>query len=72
MENNRLWSKNFVIINLCTMFASFTNYAYIYILPVHMLHISGSNTMVGLMGAGLTIVGLITRLALSPLIDKWG
>lgn len=72
MENNRLWSKNFVIINLCTMFASFTNYAYIYILPVHMLHIGGSNTMVGLMGAGLTIVGLITRLALSPLIDKWG
>lgn len=54
------------------IFASFTNFAYIYILPVHMLRIGGSNTKVGLMGAGLTIAGLVTRLALSPLIDRWG
>lgn len=72
MHSSRLWSKNFVLINLCVIFASFTNYAYIYILPVHMLGIGGSNTDVGLMGTGLTLVGLITRLTLAPLIDKWG
>ena len=72
MQPSRLWSKNFILINLCVIFASFTNYAYIYILPVHMLAIGGSNTDVGLMGTGLTLVGLVTRLTLAPLIDKWG
>lgn len=47
------------------MFASFTNFAYIYILPVHVLEIGGSNTDVGLMGTGLTLVGLVTRLMLA-------
>ena len=66
MQSSRLWSKNFILINLCVIFA------YIYILPVHMLAIGGSNTDVGLMGTGLTLVGLVTRLTLAPLIDKWG
>ena len=72
MKTGRLWSKNFILINLCVIFASFTNFAYIYILPVHMVNIGGSNTDVGLMGTGLTLVGLVTRLTLAPLIDKWG
>lgn len=72
METKKLWSRNFFCINLCVIFASFTNFAYIYVLPVHMLRIGGSATNVGLMGAALTIVGLITRLTLSPLIDRWG
>ena len=72
METKKLWSRNFIFINLCVIFASFTNFAYIYVLPVHMLRIGGSNTDVGLMGAALTIVGLVTRLALAPQIDRWG
>ena len=72
MATKKLWSRNFFYINLCVIFASFTNFAYIYVLPVHMLRIGGSNTSVGLMGAALTIVGLITRLTLAPLIDRWG
>ena len=72
MNKQSLWSKNFIYINLCVIFASFTNFAYIYVLPVHMLRIGGSNTDVGLMGAALTIVGLLTRLALAPQIDRWG
>ncbi len=72
MFDRRLWNRSFILINVCVMFASFTNFAYIYILPVHMLRIGGANTDVGLMGAGLTAFGLITRLALSPLIDRWG
>ena len=71
-DTKTLWSRNFICINLCVIFASFTNYAYIYVLPVHELRIGGSNTDVGLMGAALTIVGLVTRLTLSPLIDRWG
>ena len=50
MNKQSLWSKNFIYINLCVIFASFTNFAYIYVLPVHMLRIGGSNTDVGLMG----------------------
>ena len=72
MHTGKLWSKNFILLNLCVMFASFTNFAYIYILPVHVLKIDGSNTDVGLMGTGLTLVGLVTRLTLAPLIDSWG
>ncbi len=72
MESNQLWSRNFLCINLCVFFASFTNFAYIYVLPVHVLRIGGSNTDVGLMGAVLTIMGLLTRLTLAPLIDRWG
>ena len=71
-EKQSLWSRNFIIINLCVMFASFTNFAFIYILPVHMLRIGGTNSQVGLMGAGLTIVGLVTRLTIAPKIDTWG
>ena len=71
-EKQSLWSRNFIIINLCVMFASFTNFAFIYILPVHMLRIGGTNSRVGLMGAGLTIVGLVTRLTIAPKIDTWG
>lgn len=71
-EKQSLWSKNFIIINLCVMFASFTNFCFIYILPVHMLRIGGTNSQVGVMGAGLTIVGLITRLTIAPKIDTWG
>ncbi len=72
MFDRRLWSRNFILINLCSVFASFTNFAYIYILPVHVLRIGGTNTDVGLMGAGLTALGLLTRFTLSPLIDRWG
>ena len=72
METDRLWSRNFICINLCVVFASFTNFAYIYVLPVHVLRIGGSNTDVGLMGAVLTIMGLVTRLSLAPMIDRWG
>ncbi len=72
MKEGTLWSKNFILINLCVIFASFTNFAYIYILPVHVLNIGGSNTDVGIMGAGLTVVGLLTRLTMAPLIDSWG
>ncbi len=72
MFDRRLWSRNFVFINLCTALASFTNFAYIYILPVHVLRIGGTNTDVGLMGAGMTVIGLLTRFALSPLIDRIG
>ena len=72
MTARSLWSRNFILINLCSVFASFTNFAYIYILPVHMLRIGGSNTDVGLMGAGMTILGLLTRFVFSPLIDRIG
>ncbi len=72
MFDRRLWNRNFVLINLCTALASFTNFSYIYILPVHVLRIGGTNTDVGLMGAGLTAFGLLTRLVMSPLIDRWG
>ena len=72
MFDRRLWSRNFVLINLCVALASFTNFSYIYILPVHVLRIGGTNTDVGLMGAGLTAFGLLTRLVMSPLIDRWG
>lgn len=72
VETKKLWSRNFICINLCVLFASFTNFANIYVLPVHVLRIGGSNTDVGLMGAALTVVGLVTRLTLSPLIDRWG
>ena len=37
-----------------------------------MLRIGGTNSQVGAMGAGLTIVGLITRLTIAPKIDTWG
>ncbi len=72
MGKSRLWSKNFILINLCVTFASFTNFAFIYILPVHMLRIGGSNSQVGWMGFGLTAVGLLTRLTIAPKIDTWG
>ncbi len=72
MFDRRLWNRNFVLINLCAALASFTNFSYIYILPVHVLRIGGTNTDVGLMGAGLTAFGLLTRLVMSPLIDRWG
>ena len=72
MTARSLWSRNFILIDLCSVFASFTNFAYIYILPVHMLRIGGSNTDVGLMGAGMTILGLLTRFVFSPLIDRIG
>lgn len=70
--NGRLWSRNFILINLCVIFASFTNFAYIYVLPVHMLRIGGTQTEIGVMSAALTLVGLATRLTLAPLIDRWG
>ena len=37
MFDRRLWNRNFVLINLCVALASFTNFSYIYILPVHVL-----------------------------------
>lgn len=70
--DKRLWSRNFILINLCVTFASFTNFAYIYILPVHVTRIGGTNTDVGLMGVLLMLVGLATRFAFAPLIDTRG
>ena len=72
MFDRRLWSRNLVLINLCSLFASFTNFAYIYILPVHVLGIGGSNAQVGLMGAGMMVIGLATRFIMSPMIDSRG
>ncbi len=68
----KLWNRDFILLNLCVIFASFTNFALIYLLPVHVLNIGGTNAATGLMTTGLTVTYLITALATAPLIDRWG
>ena len=68
----RLWNKDFIYLILCVVFASFTNFSLIYMLPVHVLAIGGTNATTGLMTTGLTITYLVTALSTAPLIDRWG
>ncbi|MBO4887405.1 MAG: MFS transporter [Firmicutes bacterium] len=67
-----IWNRNFILLCICVFFASFTNFCFVYLLPVHILSIGGSNTTTGLMMTGLTLVGILTRVFFSPLIDRIG
>lgn len=68
----KLWNRDFILLNICVIFASFTNFSLIYLLPVHVLNIGGTNAITGLMTTGMTVTYLITALMTAPLIDRWG
>ena len=72
MEQKKLWNRDFILLIICVVFASFTNFSYIYLLPVHVLNIGGTNAATGLMTTGLTVTYLVTALSTAPLIDRWG
>lgn len=72
MFSKRLWNKDFILILLVCSIASFTNSVFMNLLPVYVLDLGGSNADTGMMMTGLTVLGIITRVIIAPLIDKIG
>ena len=70
--SRRLWSKDFILILLICTIASYPNSILISMLPVYVLDLGGSNTMTGMMMTCLTMLGMLTNVAVAPLIDKIG
>lgn len=70
--SEKLWSKDYLLILLAVVFASFTHNAFTVVFPVYILDIGGTNELTGLMMSGLTVAGLVTRLIFGNLIDVWG
>lgn len=72
MFSPRLWSRDFVLILLVSTIASYTNGIFMTLLPVYVLDLGGTNALTGMMMTGLTLLGMVTRVAVAPLIDKVG
>ena len=72
MKKEKLWTKDYILILLCVLFASFTTNVFMIIVPTYVLDIGGSDAITGFMMTGLTILGIITRIFFGPLIDRWG
>lgn len=72
MKKETIWSKNYIMVLLCVMFAAFTHMAFTAIIPVHVLECGGSTALAGWMTTGLTVACVITRVLFGPLIDRLG
>lgn len=72
MFSRRLWNEDFILILLVCSIASFTNSVFMNLLPVYVLDLGGSNADTGMMMTGLTVLGMITRVIVAPLIDRIG
>lgn len=72
LESQKLWSKDYVFLLISVLFASLCNGALIVIFPVYVIDLGGNNALTGLMMTGMTVAGIVTRLAFGPLIDSWG
>jgi predicted MFS family arabinose efflux permease len=72
MLSKKLWNKDYILLLLVCTIASVTNSVFTSILPVYVLDIGGTNTDTGMMMTGLTILGMITRIIVAPLIDRTG
>ena len=72
MKKETIWSKNYIMVLLCVMFAAFTHMAFTAIIPVHVLACGGSTALAGWMTTGLTVACVITRVLFGPLIDRLG
>ena len=70
--SKKLWNRDFVLILLICTIASFPNAILISVLPVYVLDLGGSDALTGLMMTGLTVLGMVTNLAVAPLIDRVG
>lgn len=72
MGSQKLWNKDYVLILLAVVFASFTHNAFTVVFPVYVLDIGGNNALTGFMMTCMMIAGLITRIIVGPLIDRIG
>lgn len=72
MFSRRLWSRDFILILLVCSIASYTNSIFISLLPVYVLDLGGTNALTGMMMTGLTVLGMVTRMVVAPLIDNIG
>lgn len=76
MESNifsrRLWSRDFILINLLCCLESYPTSIFQSILPVHVLNLGGSNALTGLMITGLTVLMMLTNLVTAPIVDRFG
>lgn len=72
MFSRRLWNRDFVLVLLISTLASYPNSIFISLLPVYVLDLGGTNALTGLMMTGLTVLGMVTRVIVAPLIDRLG
>lgn len=72
MFSRGLWNRDFVLVLLISTLASYPNSIFISLLPVYVLDLGGSNALTGLMMTGLTVLGMVTRVIVAPLIDRLG
>lgn len=72
MFSRRLWSRDFILVLLICATGSYTNSIFISLLPVVVLDLGGTNALTGMMMTGLTLLGMVTRIIIAPLIDRIG
>ena len=72
MFSRGLWNRDFVLVLLISTLASYPNSIFISLLPVYVLDLGGTNALTGLMMTGLTVLGMVTRVIVAPLIDRLG
>ena len=72
MFSRRLWNRDFILVLLVCSIASYTNSIFISLLPVYVLDLGGTNALTGMMMTGLTLLGMVTRIIVAPLIDRIG
>ena len=72
MFSRRLWNRDFILVLLVCSIASYTNSIFISLLPVYVLDLGGTNALTGMMMTGLTLLGMVTRVIVAPLIDRIG
>lgn len=72
MQQNRLWTKDYIMVMISNFSAAFSYSAFVTILALYVNEIGGDNSLAGLMAGGMTIMMMLTRPIFGRLLDLVG
>jgi len=72
MNQQRLWTKDYIMVMISNFSAAFSYSAFVTILALYVNEIGGNNSLAGLMAGGMTITMMLTRPIFGRMLDIIG
>ncbi len=72
MDQRKLFNQEFIALLVTTVFAAFTHVIFATILPLVIIDMGSTNTVVGYMSTAMVISGIATRIIAGKTVDTYG